>query len=232
MKQIDKKDKERINSFIEENDLDLNIVDNTLSRYSVSAEDGITFYIYEYNGYVISKYDQFKDRQRLDPYEYFAFNTLQQVLEQLKYYDNNLPKNYVEPTLDSVEIPFDKNTYYPEWVDDFIENENWKVEIDGEYNYLVYENHDYKPELISPFNTLHEVSSINSKIYTRVDKLSFIIYPVSLGKKNEKYFFKLLCNNEEVMKEYINYKVSKKRGLKNLINEIFIQMEKFKIKLS
>ena len=231
MNQINKKDKERIYSFIEENELDLNIVDNDISKYSVNAEDGITFYIYEYNGYVVSKYDQIKDRQRKDPYEYFSFNTLQQVLEQLKFYDNNLPKNYVTPTSNSIEVPFDKNTYFPEWVNEFIENENWKVEIDDSgYNYLVYENEDYKPELISTFNTLHEVSSINSKTYTKVDKLNFIIYPVSLGKKNEKYFFKLLCNNEEVMKEYINYKVSKKKGLKNLIKEIFSQMEKFKLR--
>ena len=45
----------------------------------------------------------------------------------------------------------------------------------------------------------------------------------------ESYLLKLSCNNEEIFKEYINYKVVKKKGLKLLIDNIFKSLESFKI---
>jgi hypothetical protein len=101
-------------------------------------------------------------------------------------------------------------------------------EVNG-YDYITYTNDNYKPEIISPFNILHEVSTINNKVATKLDKLYFEIHPISCKAKNESYFFKLSANNEDVLKEYINYVVVKKRGLKILLQSLFKEMDLFKI---
>lgn len=62
-------------------------------------------------------------------------------------------------------------------------------------------------------------------MYTKVDKLYFEIHPISCQPGNESYLVKLLCNNEEVLKEFINYIVSRKKGLKLLIKTIFDEIK-------
>ena len=81
----------------------------------------------------------------------------------------------------------------------------------------------------SPYNTIHEVSPINQETYAVVEKLYFEIHPISCLEKRESYLLKLLINNEEVFKEYVNYIVLSKKGLKLLIENIFNSVEKFKI---
>jgi hypothetical protein len=230
MVQINQNEKERIIQFIEENDLDYNPVDNGISKFSLTAADGISFYVFSYNeNYVIARYDKEKDKQGKPPYEYIHFKNIPQILEQLKLYDESIPKQYWEPTMNSIEVPFDINNYDNEWYSNFIK-EGWRTEESINYKYIVFESDDYMPELISPFNSLHEVSSINSKEYTKVNKLYFEIHPISCKIKNESYFFKLLFNNEEILKEYINWKIFKKKGLKMFLEDTFKSMEKFKIK--
>lgn len=223
MVQLNQKEKERIIQFVEENELDYIPIDNGLSKFSLTADDGISFYIYSYNeNYVVARYDKERELQGRQAYDYIHFKTIPQILEQLKIYDNSLPKKYWEPTTNSVEVPFDRDNYNDEWYKLFL-GENCRVEESSSYKYLVYENEDYNPEIISPFNTF-------DKSYTKINKLYFEIHPVSCKKKNESYFFKLLSNNEETLKEYINWKIIKKKGLKMFIDDTFNNMKKFKIR--
>lgn len=225
MLDISKEETGRISEFINSNDLDYEIIDNGIIRYHVKAYDNMIFYFYNYNGeYVIVKYDKTKDNGNPGSmaYEYFNFKNLQQVLEQLKIYDDQIHKQFWYTTTNSAEIGFNKDSYVEDWFKDFQnEEEYWKAEDDDNYKYLTYNNTNCKPQLKSPYNTLHEVSPINDISYTQVDKLYFEIHPISCQPGNESYLLKLLCNNEEVLKEFINYIVVKKKGLSLLIKNIF-----------
>ena len=230
MEQINESDKKRLVDYIDQNELDYHVVDNNISKFSLTAADGITFYIYPNNeNYVLVKYDKERERQNLQAYFYFEFKNIPQILEQLKIYDDSIPKLYWSPTTNSIEVGFDSLNYNQYWLNEFKKDENWKVVEEENYQYLVYENDNYKPELISPFNTLHEVSSINKKEFTKVSKLYFEIHPVSCKNKNESYFLKLLHNDAEPFKEYINWNISKKKGLRLFLEDMFKNMEKFKL---
>lgn len=159
------------------------------------------------------------------PYEYFNYKTLLQVLEQLKYYDDGLHKSYWHPTMNSTEIGFDKESYRDNWFEDFKREAEYSMvhNDDFGYQYLVYDNPKHSPSIKSPYNTLSEVSPFNYEqdSYIKVSKLYFEIHPISCQDGNETYLFKLLANNEEVLKEFINYIVKTKKGLRMLIEEIF-----------
>jgi hypothetical protein len=121
-----------------------------------------------------------------------------------------------------------KEQYNEDWWDDFvIPGKNLQERQD--FNYITYENYDYRPMLKSPTNTLHEVSPINELTLTEVEKLYFEIHPVSCQENNERYIFKLLCNNDKIFKEYINYLVFKKKGVRLLVEQLFKDMEQFKV---
>jgi len=237
MEQISSNDKERLLQFIEENELDYKIEDGGIKKFNVIAVDGIRFFFYIVEGeYVIVKYDSGKDKDGqpgLTPYQYFKFKTLPQVLEQLNHYDESIPKEYWYPTANSTEIGFDKNGYIDDWYNDFKPDDEFSnVEQIDDYSYLAYSNPNYNPQIKSPFNTIHEVSPLNQleDSYTEVNKLYFEIHPISCTKGDEKYLLKLLSNNEEVLKEYVNYIVTKKKGLKMLIDSIFDSVKIFKNK--
>lgn len=233
MDEISQSDKERLLEFIKENELDYTPIDNGIVRFHTMSCDGMKFFFYKYNEeYVVVKYDPNKD----DPnnpgsiaYEYFNFKTLPQVLEQLSFYDNQIPKTYWSIIADSMEVGFDKDSYSENWYEEFITDDFYKVEDCDSYKTIVYSNSNYKPELKSPFNTLHEVSPINNESYTKVDKLYFEIHPISCQGGKESYLLKLNCNNEEVLKEYINYTVATKKGLRLLLKTLFNSLEGFKI---
>jgi len=229
MKEILESDKERIIDFIKINDLDYVIVDDGIIRFHIIAYDGIKLYIQIYNDiYILTKYDPSKDKVGGLPYENFQFNNLQTLLEQLKIYDDSLHKSFWTMTSNSIDIGFDNNNYIEDWYNEFKKDDFWNIEDTDNYTYLTYKNNNYKPELKSPFNTISEVSPINDVIFTRVDSLYFQIHPISCLDGNESYLLKLQCNNEEVLKEYINYLVSSKKGLRLLLDTIFKEMEKFK----
>lgn len=59
MEQINESDKKRLVDYIDQNELDYHVVDNNISKFSLTAADGITFYIYPNNeNYVLVKYDK------------------------------------------------------------------------------------------------------------------------------------------------------------------------------
>jgi len=227
---LNEKDKQRLLLFLEDNELDYTPIDNGIIRFHLIAEDGMTFYVINNeNEYLITKYNKDKDRPGSVPYENYQFKTLSEVLEQLKFYDSNLPKVYWEPTLESIQIGFDKDNHIEDWYEPFIKDDFYKVEEDNQYKYFSYTNEGYNPELISPFNTLHEVSAFNNLQLERIDKLYFEVHPISCVKNRESYLVKLLCNNDKIFKEYINYKVYKEKGLKLMLNTLFNDMEKYKL---
>lgn len=232
LEQLSTEDKNRLYDFIKRHDLDYTPVDNII-KFSLLSYDGLTFFIHTHKEeYVLIKYDKTKDidgKPQSMPYEYYHYKNLQQVLEQLKVYDESIHKEFWYPTANSIEIGFDKGSYVDDWYVDFKkEEEFWKLKNDGDYDYICYNNNNYKPEIKSPFNTLHEVSPINDISFTTVDTLYFEIHPISCQDGSESYLLKLQCNNEVILKEFINYIVSKKKGLRLLLNDIFNEMEKFR----
>ena len=230
MEVINEKNIKRLIEYIELNDLDYTTVNNGLTRFHITSENMVTFTIYNSEDqFLVTKYDGNKDTGKPgeQPFEYYQFKTFSEVLEQLKYYDDNLYKVYWQPTLESIEIGFDKDNHIEDWYSKYIIDEHYIIEETFNYKYIVYENKNYSPELISPFNTLHEVSDFNQMELTKVDRLYFEIHPVSCAKKNESYYVKIQCNNEEVLKDYINYFVYKEKGLKMFIEGLFNDMSKF-----
>lgn len=225
------KDKERIFEFIRDNELDFDIVDNSISRYHIIAYDGVRFQFEKFNdNWILIKYDHRKSNiydPGLQPFEYFEFQSLSQILEQLSYYDKSITKTHWNLISDSMEIGV--SNYSEGWYNGIGEGKEWLIEDMDTYKILTYTNFGYKPELKSPFNTLHEISPINQLSYTKCEKLYFEIHPVNLLEGNETYLVKLLCNNDEVFKEYINYMTFRKRGLKLFLETMFKDMERFKV---
>jgi len=165
------------------------------------------------------KYDPKKDNiddPGSQPFEYLQFESLTQILEQLSHHDKSISKTYWNLIGDSMEIGV--YNYSDGWYNDLIKDDHWIVE----------DMDNYKPELKSPFNTLHEISPINQLTYTKCEKLYFEIHPVNLLEGSETYLVKLLCNNDEIFKEYINYMTFKKKGLKMFLEMMFRDMERFK----
>jgi hypothetical protein len=224
MVELEKEEIKRITDFIEENDLFLNYSEGELFRFKVFSDDEMTFQFFKINdGYVVSKYDKNKDILGVpsDPYQYFNFKNIPQILEQLKLYDEQIPRTLWVPTTNTIDFNHDQTIFESNWTKDFIVNEKWSERKDGEFPILVYEDISVQPNLKSPFNTLHEVSEFNQLVYEKVNKLYFEIHPKSLQKRNEKFLFKLLINNEEIFKEYASFDVIRKKGLKLLIESIF-----------
>ncbi len=232
MEIISNNDKEKLISFIKENELDYIISNNELFKFHTTSHDNMKFFFYIYEGnYIVVKYDKNKDMDSQAgqmAYEYYTFQNFQQVLEQISFYDNNLSKTWFYPVTNSIEIGFDEDSYTDEWVNEMIKDEFYTTEDCNNYKCITYNNPNYKPELKSPFNTLHEVSTINDIQFTKIDKLYFEVHPISLQDGNESYLVKLACNNEEILKEYINYMVIRKKGLKIFMETMFNDFERFK----
>jgi hypothetical protein len=232
MIEISKEEKEKIIQFIKDNELDYTLIDNGIIRFHVMAHDGIKFFFYKYEDqYIITKYDGNKDKEGpggSNAYQHYPFKTLMQVLEQLSFYDKSLEKCYWQTTSNSIDIGFDQINYIDDWHSEFTTDDKYGLEDGGNYKFITYTNDEYKPELSSPYNTLDEVSPINNKSYTSVDNLHFEIHPISCLQGRESYLLKLQCNNEKVLKEYINYIVSSKKGLKMLLDTIFKDLEPFR----
>ncbi len=217
--------KNKILEFIDLNELDFDITDNKVARYQLTSYDGVVFYIQENNEqFLLIKHHTVNGS---DKFEYYQYEKLNRLLESLSSYDQSLEKTYWMLIQSDAKYGVVNENYNPLWSED-ITGFDYKVEENLPYNYVCYEDFNYKPEIKSPYNTLHEVSPINELQLTVVEKLYFEIHPVNCKEKNETYIFKLLCNNEEIFKEYVNYLVYTKKGLTKLIDTVFTEMEQFK----
>jgi hypothetical protein len=221
---LSENNKTRIKEFIEGNDLDYTITDNDISRYQLISYDGVTYYIQESDGnFILIKQSIVNGSEKFD---YLQYESLNKLLETLSIYDKQLEKIYWTIIMSDAEYGVDSQSYNEDWYSNII-NEYYTIEERDPYKYLYYENFNYKPEIKSPHNTLHEVSPINSLSYNKLERLYFEIHPVSC--KNERYILKLLHNDDEIFKEYINYYVWTEKGLNKLIESIFTEMERFKL---
>jgi len=231
---IDDREKERIFQFIKESDLDYEIVDNGIIKPHIIAYDNQRFFFQKNEGkYIIIKYDKSKDKPGTSgAYQYFNLESVTQIMEQLKLYDEAIPKKFWEATSNSIDFPFDKENYKDDWYSELLKDEHYSIEEDLHCKYVVYSNDEYKPEMKSPFNTVGDDawgSILHESKPEKINKLYFEIYPVSTLEGNESYLLKILCNNEEVLKEYITYRVIKRKGLRLLMESIFSEAEKFKL---
>jgi hypothetical protein len=226
---ISKENIKKIKEFILSNDLDYDVIDNQISRFHINSYDGKTFFVYDNvtdieEDFILVKYDPEIDELG-DPtkqaYQYFKFENINKLLESLFNYDKELNKNYWEVIGTDIEMGVDKEKYREDWFDNIIDLDFETGELDY-YKFISYEDESYKPLLKSPFNTLHEVSPLNPEpYYNKVNKLYFEIHPICCKEKEERYLLKILSNNDEIFKEFINYCVWGKKGLRLLVNEIF-----------
>lgn len=238
---IEDKDKKRIIDFINENELDFTINDEGISKFNIVSSDGKAFFIYSYNEqYVVVKFDPSKELESIlsgNPgimaYEYFHYQNLQQVMEQLSFYENSLFKIHWQ-VLDgrnnnhqSIDMTFDNKNYSDDWFKEFSNDDSWGEESwNGEYKIATFEKKcDVK--VMSPHNTLHEVSLFNTYQPFEMDRLYFEVHPISLESRNESYLVKILINNEPVLKEWINYRVFKKKGLKLFLENLFSNQNQY-----
>ncbi len=232
MELISAKDNDKIIQFIKENDLDYTQVDSDITKPHIISYDGykLFFYIYE-NKYVMVKYDPEKDKPGGQAYEYFYFETMPKMLEQLKHYDQSLQKIYWNIINDSINYEFDKQNYNEDWFSEFIKDDFYSIEEDIHCKYIVYVNESYKPVVRSPYNTLGGdslASLIHKTEANKLNKLLFEIHPVSTLEGRETYLFKILMNDDDIFKEYINYRVVGRKGLRLLIENLFTELEPFK----
>ena len=208
-------DKKRIIEYINQNELDYNISDGVIFKFHLISYDGYMFQIHNYNEqYLVIKSD------KSGKFNYYYYKNIQQVMEQLSFYDNNLHKIWWSSTTNTVDIGFCSEDYTDDWSKDFTKNENWSYIDENQYKCAVFEK-KLRIKVISPYNTLHEVSELNTYSPDDMDKLYMEIHPISVKNKEESYLVKILINKEEIMKEYINYIVKRKKGLKLFLEELF-----------
>jgi hypothetical protein len=212
--------KKRIIEYINQNELDYNVFDGDIFRFYLKSYDDYIFQVSEHNNqYIIIKSDI-----ECRKFEYYHYKNLQQVLEQLAFYDNNLYKVWWQ-LLDgvgrpsSINIEFVKENYNDDWVNDFVNNE-WHHIDEEQYKCLVYEKEAHI-KITSPHDIYMEYSPYD------LHKLYMEIHPIDVKKGNESYFVKILINNEEVLKEYLKYRVIRKKGLKLFLEELFNNKNQF-----
>jgi hypothetical protein len=232
---IDEREKARIFQFVEDCELEYDIIDNGIAKPALEAADGIRFHFHkDGDAYIIAKYDKGKDREGTSgAYSFYRFQTLPQVMEQLKIYDEQIPKTYWVPDSNSIDFPFDKESYEDSWHEWIPKDECYSIEEDSHGKYLAYSSDEYRPELKSPFNTVGEDawgSILHESKPEKIGRLYFEIYQISGRPKRESYMAKILCNNEEVLKEYITYRIYKKKGLRLFLESFFKEMEAFRIR--
>jgi hypothetical protein len=225
---LSESDQKKIKDFINENDLSYTINEEGIFRFFISV-DSIMIQFYKYNEeYVVVTTDT-KDKDLFKPnkFNYLRLKNMQQVLEQIAFFGKYVEKNTQwwqildgigRPS--SVDMTFIKEDYTDDWSNDFIKNTNWKIVDDEQYKYLTFEK-KMNVKAISPHNTLHEVSLFNTYRPAELDKLYLEIHPLCVKEKKESYYVKILINKDEIMKEWINYRVLYKKGLKLFLEELF-----------
>lgn len=218
MNPISESEIKRIIDYIELNELDMDPINNGIVKFSIKSFDDNIFTFFNYNeNYILCKYDPKMDIPGEVPYQYYQYKSLPLLMEELKVYDESINKTFWTIDNDSIQIGFIKENYDDKWVEEFVQIDNYKIEENEQYKYIIYEDKNLSPKLKSPYNDYG---------YNEVNKLYFEIHPISTIKRNESYLLKLLINNETVLKEYVNYKVSRKKGLKLLIKELIKACDK------
>ena len=215
---INESDKKRIVDYIKENELNYIISEeNDIFRFFITAQDKAFFQFLKYNEqYVVAK--TMAICGQAPTFQYFYFKNLQQVIEQLSLYDNNIPKVWWE-LLDgrgrnsTVDIVFVKENYTDDWSKEFLKND-WSQINEQEYKCLVYEK-KVNIRIKSPHDKYDDYPGYD------LQKLYMEIHPICVKEGSESYLVKILINNEEVLKEYLNYRVIRKKGLKLFLNEFF-----------
>ena len=100
---ISESEKQRIFQFVDELELDYDIIDNGIAKPALEAADGMRFHFHK-NGdeYVVAKYDKGKDREGTSgAYQFYQFKSLTQIMEQLKIYDEAIPGfTFIQPLSD------------------------------------------------------------------------------------------------------------------------------------
>ena len=201
-----------IQKYIIDNELDYSITGGQLFRYSLTL-DGICFYVNKSDGkYVLIKHDPMKEVNDPNQFIYLNYESLDSMLEDLKVYENSIPKSYWSMRLDSAQVDFIKESYNPVWYEEFI-NEDFRIEdYEKQYKYITYTKHmDF--ELKNPYND-HELSNY------KLEKMYFEIHPVCVERGKEEYLAKFLVNNDPIFKEYISYDVYKRKGLKMFVESL------------
>lgn len=214
-------DKKRIIDYIKENELDYNISDTDIFRFHIVSEDNYLFQIYNYNEQyiLISTLSEKGDHTQSQKFKYSYFKNLQQVIEQLSYHDNSIHKCWWE-LLDGIGRPSSinicsiKEGYDDDWFKDFSKNEDWYHIEEDQYKCLIYEK-EINVKITSPHDKYNEYPPFY------MDKLHVEVHPISLKENNEFYLVKILINNEQILKEYINYRVRRKKGLKLFFENLF-----------
>ena len=226
---ISEADQKRIKDFINQNGLSYIINEEGIFRFFVSSLDGLMIQFYKYNEQYVMVTTNMNNKDPLKPkqFNYLNCKNMQQVLEQLAFHDKNMQKSIRwwdildgigRPS--SVNIGFIKEDYTDDWANDFMKNSNWQLKDDEQYKYLTFEK-KINIRVISPHNTLHEVSLFNTYSPEELDKLYFEIHPICVQENKESYYIKILINKEEIMKEWIKYRVYHKKGLKLFLEELF-----------
>ena len=219
--EIQEKHKERLKKFIVDNDLDYQVVENGISRFHIRSYDGKTLTFYESQGkFILVEYDKDLDDAEKPAFKYHNFPTLSKMMESLSQYDHQLNKVYWQPIMDIT--LYGIKDVEENWYENIVEGSIY----DDQSKTIIYEDRSYSPVLRSPFNTLHEVSPINTMHLEKLNKLYFEIHPISCNE--ERYLARVLCNNDEKFKEYINFYIWSKKGLKKFVEKLFNDMQQFK----
>lgn len=225
---ISKQDQNKIINYINDNNLSFIINEEGLFRFFISSMDGYMFQFYKNNeDYVVVSTD-LKNTNPLESkkFNYIQYKNMQQVLEQLSFYSSQMDSNFQWwEILDGIgepyaNIQFIKEDYTDNWTNDFIKDDNWKIVDDSQYKYISFSK-EMSISAISPHNRLHQTSIMYDYNPDKLDKLYFEIHPICTKEHKESYVVKILINKEEILKEWINYRIFHKKGLNLFLEELF-----------
>lgn len=226
MENLSDKEIEQIIDFINQNELDYIVINNGISPFQLFASDGSIFKFLLNDGELyLSK--THKNRNESDPnqFEYIPFKSLNKALKYLSEYDNSIVKTYWRVVDNITEFVCKKEKYDDEWFKFISLDMNYNISTikDGYeegFKYLVYRNDEYKPKLATPQNQLNSLNTLN--------ELYFEIYPFVCTPGKESYILRLDCNGDDKFKEFVNYVIDTKKGMKLFIEILFNELKQFK----
>lgn len=226
MENLSEKEIEQIIDFINQNELDYIVINNGISPFQLFASDGFIFKFLLNDGklYLLSTH---KDKDKGDPnqFEYTPMESLNKALKYLAEYDNSIVKKYWHVVDNITEYVCKKESYDEDWYKFIPLDLNYSIHTiksgyEEGYKYLVYKNDEYKPVLATPQNQLNTLNTLN--------ELYFEIYPFICSPGKESYIFRLDCNGDNKFKEFVNYVIDTKKGMKLFLETLFNDVKPFK----